>query len=226
MRVVQNRPAAKLRFQGVPGQTGFTLVELVAVVLVLTFMVLLGLPTLVRAKQRTKEANCQNNLRQLGFALQSYTEVNDGWLPGPLRLLAKPNYDRMATNELAWYVADRLGCPAPSPSPAVAPQLICTANNQEDHGTPGQPRTDYVLSAGRGLGGPPFGQPGSAESRPLSMSAVGAMTTPAECVAIADADKGNVNPTLPGWTALPYQPVHGKIRNQLYFDWHVGSKAW
>jgi prepilin-type processing-associated H-X9-DG protein len=25
------------------------------------------------------------------------------------------------------------------------------------------------------------------------------------------------------WTDLPYQPVHGEVRNALFFDWHVES---
>ena len=215
-----------MRVQGVPAQSGFTLVELVAVVLVLTFLVLLGLPTLVRAKQRTKEANCQINLRQLGFALQAYTESDDGWLPGPVNQLANPRYCQSSTNELAWYLAERLGCPTPSPHPVIAPQLICPGSDPDGKRTLDRAQPDYALSNGRSLGGPPFGQPGSVLSRPLSMTSITAMAHPAECMAISDADKGNVNPTLPGWSALPYRPVHGKLRNQLYFDWHVGSKAW
>jgi prepilin-type processing-associated H-X9-DG protein len=34
--------------------------------------------------------------------------------------------------------------------------------------------------------------------------------------------KGNVTyPTVGWWSDLPYAPVHGSTRNQLFFDWHV-----
>jgi prepilin-type processing-associated H-X9-DG protein len=46
--------------------------------------------------------------------------------------------------------------------------------------------------------------------------------------AITDVDKDNIpNPTITWWTDLPYKPVHGSTRNELYFDWHVSAKrAW
>lgn len=213
------------RYSGLMG--GFTLVELLAVILIGAFLVLLGLPTLVGARQRTKEASCQSNLRQLGFALQSYTEANNDRLPGPVTLLTNARYNRTSTNELAWYLAERLGCPPPSMSQTVAPQLICPGRDGEPQDKKSSDsRADYVLNDGRGLGGAPFGMLVPITSEPLKLKMIAIIKSPASCAAILDADKANVNPTLRGWTTLPYQPVHGKKRNQLYFDWHVGSKAW
>ncbi len=47
--------------------------------------------------------------------------------------------------------------------------------------------------------------------------------SPSRCVfAITDVDKINVNdPNVTWWTDLPYKPVHGSVRDQLFFDWHV-----
>jgi prepilin-type processing-associated H-X9-DG protein len=142
-------------------------------------------------------------------------------------LLAAAKYTQASTNELAWYVAERLGSSPPSERPTVARQLVCPAREGEAQGQLANgSRIDYALSDGRGLGDPPFGQLGSPDGRPLTLTAIAAITTPGNSAAMADADKGNVNPTLSGWNALPYQPVHGKTRNQLYFDWHVSSKTW
>jgi prepilin-type processing-associated H-X9-DG protein len=49
---------------------------------------------------------------------------------------------------------------------------------------------------------------------------------PASIFAITDVDKGNVNPAVSWWSDLPYEPVHGKVRNELFFDWHVEAKRW
>jgi hypothetical protein len=47
--------------------------------------------------------------------------------------------------------------------------------------------------------------------------------SPAEVFAICDLDKANVtDPRVGWWSDLPYVPVHGNTRNQL-FDWQVAA---
>ncbi len=36
----------------------------------------------------------------------------------------------------------------------------------------------------------------------------------------------NLNPSVSWWTDLPNKPVHGAVRNQLFFDWHVQAVKW
>jgi type II secretory pathway pseudopilin PulG len=202
---------------------GFTLVELMAIVTLLTFLVVLGLPMLVRASQKSKAATCRSNLRQIGFALQTYSDANGGDLPGPLVPLVCSAYDQSSTNQLLWFVAERWGYPAPAPAARLIPGLLCPAHEGE---SPLAARTDYTLNEGAGLGVPPFGRSLPDRIAPLNLSFIRAKTTPSSCWAVADADKGNVNPTLPKWSALSYEPAHGKLRNRLCFDWHVESKSW
>ena len=78
---------------------------------------------------------------------------------------------------------------------------------------------------------PPFGYPevgSDPEISPLKHSELNRYSTPATLFTMTDVDKINIpNPTVSWWTDLPYKPVHGKVRNELYFDWHVESKkAW
>jgi len=208
------------------GQAGFTLIELMAVSFLLVGMSFLVLPTLARAKQKTIETSCQFNLRQIGLALQTYASANADFLPGPVFGLVDPRYDAGSTNQLAWYVAQQVGSPGPSSTRKLAPGLLCPARESLSP----QCRANYVLNDGRSaqpsLPGAPFGQPIAPMANSLTLSMIASATTPAMCFAVADADKGNVNPTLPGWNGLPYQPIHGKFRNQLFFDWHVASKRW
>jgi prepilin-type processing-associated H-X9-DG protein len=35
-----------------------------------------------------------------------------------------------------------------------------------------------------------------------------------------------LNPTISWWSDLPTRPVHGAVRNQLFFDWHVEAVRW
>jgi type II secretory pathway pseudopilin PulG len=207
--------------------SGFTLVELVALVLVFSLLALLAVPTLVRANQRTKAASCQSNLRQLGWALQAYAGAHAGYLPGPASPLAAAEYNSSSSNQLVWFLAERVGCAAPSLTLNVAPPFLCPARAAgATTPTAAQLRVDYTLNDGRALAAPPFGREGPTPVRPGTLDSITAQTLPATCVAIADADKGNVNPTLPGWSGLPYQPAHGQVRYQLYFDGHVASKHW
>ena len=59
----------------------------------------------------------------------------------------------------------------------------------------------------------PFGYPGSSFPHPAVIMSDQGSRYPV----LVDADQKNVG----GMTNLPPSPVHGKIRNQLYFDGHV-----
>lgn len=206
------------------------MVELLALCVLFTLLSFLALPMFVRAKQGANQTTCQSNLRQIGLALQSYAVDNSDTLPGPVFELATAQYDQRSTNQLAWFVAERIGSPRPSARPTVAPLLLCPAQAPGGSDRAGS-AASYVLNpGGRGMGkalpGAPFGQPNAPVAAPLRLSCVATSTPPSVCWAMADADKGNVNPTLKGWKDLPYQPVHGKVRNQLYFDWHVDARRW
>lgn len=60
---------------------GFSLIELLVVIGVITLLVGLLLPTLERARQAAKRAGCLSNLRQLGIGLQAYRADYDDELP-------------------------------------------------------------------------------------------------------------------------------------------------
>jgi prepilin-type processing-associated H-X9-DG protein len=205
-------------------QCGFTLVELTGVVLMLSCLVLLGLATMVRGNQEAKGANCRTNLRQLGLAFQIYSEANNNSLPGPLSTLAKAAYDRTSTNQLSWYLAGCLGFPGPTPTPNVVVQLLCPGHSQARTVSEQLKATDYSLNDGGGAAAAPFGIATGAPVAPLKLESLRMLGRPEEQPAVTDADKANVNPTLPGWGALPCRPVHAKLHNVLFFDWHVGSK--
>ena len=64
--------------------TGFTLVELLVVITILAVLAALLLPSLSSAKQAGRKAACLANLRQLGIAIHTYADENDGKIPyGP-----------------------------------------------------------------------------------------------------------------------------------------------
>ncbi|MDD2708205.1 MAG: GntR family transcriptional regulator [Verrucomicrobiae bacterium] len=61
--------------------SAMTLIELLVVMCLLSILMCLLMPGLKAAKESAKSMNCLNNLRQLGLAVRSYVEENNGFFP-------------------------------------------------------------------------------------------------------------------------------------------------
>lgn len=63
--------------------TGFSLVELLTVIGIISILIALLMPSLSRARSQAEAVQCMSNLRQTGLALQIYSNQSDGWLFPP-----------------------------------------------------------------------------------------------------------------------------------------------
>ncbi len=61
--------------------TGFTLLELLVVVGIITLLLAIVLPSLYKAQGRVRTVTCQSNLKQWGIYLVIYANDNGGFLP-------------------------------------------------------------------------------------------------------------------------------------------------
>jgi prepilin-type N-terminal cleavage/methylation domain-containing protein len=65
-------------------RSGFTLIELLVVIAIIAVLAGLLLPAIGRVRDGADSTKCAANLRQVGTAINLYTNDNDGYLPGPL----------------------------------------------------------------------------------------------------------------------------------------------
>ena len=59
----------------------FTLMELLMVIAIIAILASMLLPALTRVKEKSRELNCLNNLKQIGIGLFMYTNESQSWLP-------------------------------------------------------------------------------------------------------------------------------------------------
>ena len=74
-------------------ETGFTLVELLMVITIISLLATMLLPALNASREKARRAQCMHNLNQVGVAMEFYLKVYEDYYPcwpGAGFILASP----------------------------------------------------------------------------------------------------------------------------------------
>jgi prepilin-type N-terminal cleavage/methylation domain-containing protein/prepilin-type processing-associated H-X9-DG protein len=158
MRAVQKTWGCWIR-SAKPGRVGFTLVELLVVITIISMLVGLLLPAVMSARGAARRVQCKNNLRNLGLAMLQEAEVNRRFpASGNFSLSGPEYYHSWVVTLLPWLerndIADRWEMDLPLYDPAnqklaslTLPILICP---DDDTALSGGGNLSYVVNGGFG----------------------------------------------------------------------------
>lgn len=135
--------------------SGFTLIEMLVVLAIISVMLSLLFPAIQRARESASRAMCQNNLRQITLAMRGYVEANH-CAPLP----ARPNLSGgwsiailpfLEQDSLEQELKERPLAPPEDLSPHALRRpviMTCSSAMVRDSSLPPIPRAHYLLEMG------------------------------------------------------------------------------
>lgn len=152
--VVGLRAAVPTAAKRSPVPRAFTLVELLVVVVIISMLMALLLPAVMRARANAKKTECANNQKQLSTAILTYETVKKrlpgyvnqvrgttvGWVPVLLPFISRNDLWKGATG---WRMGFS-GAPSDLPPTPYIKQLVCPS----DVTSTDTPQLSYVVNCG------------------------------------------------------------------------------
>jgi len=192
----------------------FTLIELLAVIGIILVLAALIFPTVQGVKKKADTTVCASNLHQIGVAMSLYASENQTALPGPTWSTQPPlaSKDNFGVVWLGGFLAPYMGINlpnGPTTSYVTVPLLFCPVNLRYKMAR-GSSMWNLMTSVDIDrLTRSPWGHPQGS----------GDLKVPVRIIRIANA--GTTWALQERDQGTSPKPVHGSVRNTLFFDWHV-----
>jgi prepilin-type processing-associated H-X9-DG protein len=101
-------------------RSAFTLVELLVVIFIITALMAMLLPTIVRSREAGRSTQCKSNLRQLYLGLSQYRDAQGSYPPYRWEDPAIVNKFGVVRPRWQWIISDLLGRPVQNPDAITA----------------------------------------------------------------------------------------------------------
>ena len=138
-----------------PRHRGFTLIELLVVIAIIAVLIALLLPAVQAAREAARRAQCVNNLKQLGIAINSYHDVNNAIPPDSMNSavpagIGPPNNFSLKTRLLPFLEQDSVYKSTLNPASGAYEVSFGSAQTIpiKTYLNPGDPSTDGLAAPG------------------------------------------------------------------------------
>jgi len=205
----------------------FTMVELlitVAIIGILSALVLGGYKQSVGLANRAK---CVGNLKAIGIAIAQYAGDNQGTLPGQCDNSIRSTY-RIKNNDLGAFLAPYWDLPPADTVTRDAPALMCPAwktvmqmSQGKCYWNPSRLKGFVNESSPLGVYSP-FGK-GQPDGLPMRMQVIQQIPGFKATKQWMIQDFDQINASTVNMPEQAAKPVHGNVRNVLFFDYHIES---